>query len=102
MALHASLRRILHEVPAEAVVLPGHTSRPVPFDGRPVGDALAAVCERVEALSLPEDAFVAHLLGRIPPTPPNYERIVALNEAGVAAADGILDLEAGANRCAIS
>lgn len=100
--LYDALQRLLREVPAGAVVLPGHTSHPVPFDGSAVGDALAAVGGRVAALSLPKEAFVDRLLGRIPPTPPNYERIVVLNEAGATAVDDILDLEAGANRCAIS
>lgn len=82
-------------------MLPGHISRPVPFDGRAIGDSLGAVRERI-ALSLPKDAFVERILERIPPTPPNYERIVALNEAGASATDDVLELEAGANRCAVS
>lgn len=101
-ALYDSLQRLLRDVPTEAVVLPGHTSHPAPFDGHVIGEALGAVRERVAALSLPKDAFVEHLLGRIPPTPPNHERIVALNEAGATAPGEILDLEAGANRCAVS
>jgi glyoxylase-like metal-dependent hydrolase (beta-lactamase superfamily II) len=101
-ALYDSLQRLLREVPAGAVVLPGHTSRPAVFDGRAIADTLAGVRGRVEALSRAKDAFVRHLLERIPPTPPSYERIVALNEAGAPVPAGILDLEAGANRCAIS
>ncbi len=101
-ALYESMQRLLEEIPAEAVVLPGHISRPVPFDGRAIGDSLGAVRERIDALSLPKDAFVERILKRIPPTPPNYERIVALNESGASAPDDVLDLEAGANRCAVS
>jgi len=101
-ALYDSLQRLLQEVPATAVALPGHMSHPAPFDGSAIGDTLAAVRDRVEALSLPKEAFVERLLGRIPPTPPNYEHIVAFNEAGVISVENILDLEAGANRCAIS
>ena len=42
------------------------------------------------------------LLRLLPPTPPNYERIVRLNEAGMMPDGDVTELEAGANRCAIS
>ncbi len=45
---------------------------------------------------------VETLLRLLPPTPPNYERIVRLNEAGMVPEGDITELEAGANRCAIS
>ena len=101
-ALYDSLQRLLREVSEEAFVLPGHTSHPVPFDDTVVGARLRTVRERVDTLELPKAAFVERTLGRIPPTPPNYERIVELNEAGATSVENILDLEAGANRCAIS
>ena len=101
-ALYESIQRLFRDVPAAAVVLPGHTSRPTPFDGRAIGETLAAVRDGVVALSQSKEAFVEQLLGRIPPTPPNYKRIVSLNEAGAMSVENILDLEAGANRCAIS
>jgi hypothetical protein len=37
----------------------------------------------------------------VPPTPPNFVRIVELNEAGEFPAGDPTDLEAGANRCAV-
>jgi hypothetical protein len=46
--------------------------------------------------------FVETLLKRLPPTPPNYEQIVTLNEAGLVPDHDVTELEAGANRCAIS
>jgi glyoxylase-like metal-dependent hydrolase (beta-lactamase superfamily II) len=101
--LHASLAR-LTALPAETVILPGHTSEPAPFDEAPIVATLAAVRERVAMLGLPEEAFVAAILARIPPAPPNHAQIVALNEAGDVP-DGdltVTDLEAGANRCAVS
>ena len=101
-ALYDSLLRLLREVPEDALVLPGHTGHPAPFDGKAIGERLGVVRGRVDALALPKVAFAEHLLGRIPPTPPNYERIVTLNEADATAPGEILDLEAGANRCAIS
>ena len=42
------------------------------------------------------------ILARIPPTPPNHAQIVALNEAGELPDGDPTDLEAGANRCAVS
>jgi hypothetical protein len=38
---------------------------------------------------------------RLPPTPPNFVRIVDLNEAGEFPTGDPADLEAGANRCAV-
>lgn len=99
--LHASLGR-LTALPAETLVLPGHTSEPVPFDGRPIVSSLDDVTGRVAMLGLPEEEFVATILARIPPTPPNHARIVALNEAGTLPEGDPTDLEAGANRCAVS
>jgi hypothetical protein len=46
--------------------------------------------------------FVETLVQRLPPTPPNYERITRLNEAGLVPDGDVTELEAGANRCAIS
>jgi hypothetical protein len=45
---------------------------------------------------------VETLLRLLPPTPPNYERITRLNEAGKVPDGDVTELEAGANRCAIS
>jgi hypothetical protein len=74
----------------------------VPFDERPIATTLAAVSERVTMLELREDDFVEAILARIPPTPPHHHEIVALNEAGALPAGDPTDLEAGANRCAVS
>ena len=87
-ALHRSLKRILDLRP-ETLVLPGHTSEPVAFDGKPLAGTLAQVREGIEMLEASEDAFVEAILARIPPAPPNHHRMVESNEAG-------------ANRCAVS
>jgi glyoxylase-like metal-dependent hydrolase (beta-lactamase superfamily II) len=99
--LHASLAR-LTALPPETIILPGHTSEPAPFDGQPITAALADVISQVTMLRLSEEAFVDAILERIPPTPPNHARIVALNEAGELPDGDPTDLEAGANRCAVS
>jgi hypothetical protein len=53
-------------------------------------------------VSLSEGDFLETILARIPPTPPHHARIVALNEAGQMPDGDPTDLEAGANRCAVS
>jgi len=99
--LYHSLHRLL-ALPSETFVLPGHASQPVPFDGKPVGARLSEIDEYVGLLHATQTVFVETLLKRLPPTPPNYERIVTLNEAGLVADHDVTELEAGANRCAIS
>ncbi|MCK6623901.1 MAG: MBL fold metallo-hydrolase [Anaerolineae bacterium] len=99
--LYRSLQRLLTLSP-ETLILPGHTSEPIAFDGQPVTAPLTEVQQRVELLSVPEAAFVESLLARIPPTPPNHHRIVTLNESGATFEGDPTDLEAGANRCAVA
>ena len=98
--LYRSLQRLLALQPA-TLVLPGHISEPVAFDGEPIAVPLDQVRTQVELLHIPEETFVESLLARIPPTPPNHHRIVEFNEAGRIPEIDLTDLEAGANRCAI-
>jgi glyoxylase-like metal-dependent hydrolase (beta-lactamase superfamily II) len=94
-----SLRRLFALDP-ETLVLPGHTSEPVAFDGEPICAPLSQVRESVRVLRQDEDAFVEAVAGRVTPTPENYERIVELNRAGEAPEGDPTELEVGANRCA--
>ncbi len=98
-ALHGSLGRVL-ELDPTTVVLPGHTSEPVPFDGGPVAAPLSGVREGLPLLGEDEEAFVEKLAGRASPAPENYERIVELNRSGEQPEGDPTELEAGANRCA--
>ena len=100
-ALYQSLHKLL-ALPAETLVLAGHTSTPVPFDRVPIVTTLAEINERVHVLHTTRTTFVQMTLARIPPTPTNYQRIVRLNEAGIIPERDVTELEAGANRCAIS
>lgn len=100
-ALYHSLQRLL-ALPPETLVLPGHTSAPVAFDGVPITATLAEVRQATALLAADEDTFVTTILGRIPLTPPNHAQIIALNERGVALPADPTELEAGANRCAIA
>jgi glyoxylase-like metal-dependent hydrolase (beta-lactamase superfamily II) len=99
--LYHSLQR-LQALPDDVLVLPGHAAEPIPFDGVPLAATLKEVQERVTRLRQTETAFVDSLLAHLPPTPPNHSRIVALNEEAGWAEGDVTDLEAGANRCAVS
>jgi len=100
-ALYHSLHKLL-SLPAETVVLPGHSSQPVPFDGVPIRTTLAQVNAQIEMLHLTRADFVRQLLSKLPAPPPNYDQIVTFNEHGLLPEVPVTELEAGANRCAIS
>jgi glyoxylase-like metal-dependent hydrolase (beta-lactamase superfamily II) len=99
-ALFASLTR-LQQLPSDLLVLPAHTSEPVAFDGRAVGARLDDVATWLSGWKVSESAFVERLTSNLPAAPPNFVRIVELNEAGEFPAGDPTDLEAGANRCAV-
>ncbi len=84
------------------LVLPGHTSEPVPFDQVPLQAPLGFVKERVRLLAASERHFIDEILARIPPAPPNHHTIVTANESGLWPKGDPVELEAGANRCAVS
>ena len=100
LLLHGSLHRLLGLDP-DLLVLATHASGPVAFDRRPVAAPLSVVRE---VIRLPKDAaaFAQQILDRLPPAPANSGTIVACNEAGELPAVDLTDLEAGANRCAVS
>jgi glyoxylase-like metal-dependent hydrolase (beta-lactamase superfamily II) len=97
--LHESISRLL-ELPATALILPGHGSEPIPFDGQLLAEHVGEMRETVPLMRLDRDTFVEEVVARIPPAPPNHIRIVELNERGELP-DDTSELEAGANRCAI-
>jgi glyoxylase-like metal-dependent hydrolase (beta-lactamase superfamily II)/rhodanese-related sulfurtransferase len=96
--LYRSLQRLLALGP-ETLVQPGHTRKPVAFDGEPICAPLSEVRESVRILREDEDAFVEEIAGRVAPTPSNFERIIELNRAGVSSEGDPAELEAGASRC---
>jgi glyoxylase-like metal-dependent hydrolase (beta-lactamase superfamily II) len=99
-ALFASLNR-LRQLRPETIVLAGHTSEPIAFDGHAVSATLKDVTGWLSDWLASESAFVKRVTSNVPPTPPNFGRIVELNEAGEFPAGDPTDLEAGANRCAV-
>jgi glyoxylase-like metal-dependent hydrolase (beta-lactamase superfamily II) len=98
--LFVSLTR-LQQLPSDLLVLPAHTSEPIAFDGRAVVARLDDVATWLSGWMASESAFVDRLTSNLPPTPPNFVRIVDLNEAGELPTGDLTDLEAGANRCAV-
>lgn len=99
--LYRSLRR-LAGLPGELLVLPGHASEPVPFDGEVVGAPLGTVKDQVGVFGETEDQFVGRVTANVPPTPPNHETIISANTTTEwPSGDNLVDLEAGGNRCAV-
>ncbi|MGH9349780.1 MAG: MBL fold metallo-hydrolase [Vicinamibacterales bacterium] len=100
-ALFASLEQLRALGPA-IIVLPAHASEPIAFDGRPISAPMKDLAAWLSEWLASETAFVSRVVSRLPATPPNFARITELNEAGAFPAGDPTDLEAGANRCAIS
>ncbi len=99
--LYQSLQKLL-TLDENIIVLPAHTSQPVDFDNTPIQTTISNIKKNVAMLQLKEDDFVNTILQRIPPTPANYLSIVEKNIKGDFGDINPVDLEAGANRCAIS
>lgn len=99
--LYQSLQTLL-SLEDSVIVLPSHTSQPVDFDNKPIQTTISFVKNNVAMLQLDEKDFTDTILQRIPPTPTNYLSIVELNLKGDFSDVNPIDLEAGANRCAIS
>lgn len=99
--LYQSLQKIL-ALDDNIIVLPAHTSQPIDFDNTPIQTTIGSIKENVDMLKLSEAEFVHTIQQRIPPTPANYLSIVEKNIKGDFNDINPVDLEAGANRCAIS
>ncbi len=99
--LYQSLQKLL-ALDENIIVLPAHTSQPIDFDNIPIQTTIGIIKQNVAMLKLNEDEFINTILQRIPPTPANYLSIVEKNVKGDFSDINPVDLEAGANRCAIS
>jgi glyoxylase-like metal-dependent hydrolase (beta-lactamase superfamily II)/rhodanese-related sulfurtransferase len=99
--LYQSLQKLL-ALDENIIVLPAHTSQPVDFDNIPIQTTIGNIKKTVTMLQLREEEFINTILHRIPQTPANYLSIVEKNIKGDFSDINPIDLEAGANRCAIS
>ena len=100
-ALFQSLQAI-RTLGSDVSVLPAHTGEQVAFDGRPVMSRMSTIEKWLGGWLVSESAFVDRVVSRLPETPPNFGRIVELNERGEMPEVDVTELEAGANRCAVS
>ena len=80
---------------------PCHHAGPIGFEPTPIGAALREIRRSLDLTQAAEDEFVARILGRLQPKPPNFDRVIAINEGKAEIeTEDLLDLEAGPNRCA--
>lgn len=99
--LYQSLNKLLL-LPDSVIVLPAHANKPVEFDNLVVETTIGEARKKIAMLQMKEEEFVNSILQKIPPAPPNYLEIVEKNIIGSYADINPVDLEAGANRCAVS
>ena len=99
--LYKSLVKLL-SLPDGVIILPAHTSKPVDFDGQMISTTISEAKKNISVLHNTEEGFINLILDKIPPSPPNYLAIVEKNLAGNFSDSDSVELEAGANRCAIS
>lgn len=99
--LYQSLHKLL-ALPDNVAILPAHTNKPVEFDNTLIKTTIGEAKKNIAMLKNNEEDFINSLLQKIPPTPPNFLAIVEKNIAGNYEGINPVDLEAGANRCAIA
>jgi glyoxylase-like metal-dependent hydrolase (beta-lactamase superfamily II)/rhodanese-related sulfurtransferase len=99
--LYVSLQKLM-QLNENIIVLPAHTSKPIDFDNKPIKATLSEIRKNVPLLHLKKGEFVKAIMDKIPPAPANYLTIVEKNLSGNFTDINPIDLEAGANRCAIS
>jgi glyoxylase-like metal-dependent hydrolase (beta-lactamase superfamily II) len=100
-ALFSSLIQ-LSALPRTALLLAAHASEPIAFDGRPIAATIGDIQSWLHEWLTNENAFVDRVTSHLPPAPANFATIIEFNEGGEWPAGAEGDLEAGANRCAVS
>jgi len=99
--LFQSLNKLL-SLPGNVMILPAHTNKPTDFDNVVIQTTIGEAKKNIAMLKNNEEEFINSLLQKIPPTPPNFLAIVEKNIIGNYKDVNPVDLEAGANRCAVS
>lgn len=99
--LYDSIQKIML-LQDSTIVLPGHTSAPVDFDGKPIKSSIGDLKRNLSVIQLPKNEFINTILNKLPAVPSNHLAIVERNLTGNILDVNPIDLEAGANRCAVS
>jgi glyoxylase-like metal-dependent hydrolase (beta-lactamase superfamily II)/rhodanese-related sulfurtransferase len=99
--LYQSLNKLL-SLPGNVIVLPAHANKPPEFDSVLIKTTIGDAKKNIAMLQSSEEDFIDSLLQKIPPTPPNFLVIAEKNISGSYEGINPVDLEAGANRCAVS
>ena len=102
--LYESLQEQVLTLPDDTVVAPAHFSdAATPNDDGTYTAELGDLVERMDALTMDEEAFVEFIVDGMPPRPANYEQIIAANLGREAPDDEqAFELELGPNNCAAS
>jgi glyoxylase-like metal-dependent hydrolase (beta-lactamase superfamily II) len=99
--LYESLQ-LLMKLNDDIIILPAHNNKPVDFDNKPVMATIGETRKNVAMLKLRKSEFVETILSKLPPAPANFLTIAEKNLKGDFHDINPIDLEAGANRCAVS
>jgi glyoxylase-like metal-dependent hydrolase (beta-lactamase superfamily II)/rhodanese-related sulfurtransferase len=102
-----NLYRSLHErilpLDDEVIVFPAHYGTSVEIRaGSFVAKPLGELRRTLVAFTLSEHEFVAWAVANAKDRPPNYEKIVSINEGRLAVSSDATEIELGPNRCAIA
>jgi glyoxylase-like metal-dependent hydrolase (beta-lactamase superfamily II)/rhodanese-related sulfurtransferase len=100
-ALYSSLKQ-LFSFDADTMVLPAHTPNAIAFNNKIIGETIGEIAPRIKAMQLTESEFASYISSKVPPTPPNYLTIAAINKKGSYDEYELAELEAGGNHCAIA
>ena len=105
--LYESIHRSLLTLPDATTVLPGHHTVPegsamMNTPGDPVLTTVGDLRESVDLLQASRETFIEAVVSGEAATPPNYERLIAINTGQDQLADTAeaITLELGPNRCA--
>lgn len=101
--LYRNVVEQLWPLPDDLLVLPAHTTTTMLPGEPPQAAGLDQVRRRNDLNRFPTAAeFAVHVSRHLPPTPPNYDRIKAINQSGLSGDQDFDELELGANRCAVA
>lgn len=80
-------------------ILPAHTSTAIVFD-HPIAAPLDDIRRRFPVIDAAEQAFI-RAAARVPPKPPHFLDILAINRGDIALTEDAEQLEEGPNRCVL-